>query len=201
MAIPKLTEDLNIIARLGDKPGTDDGLSNDGFKAKFDEAALKIQQYLNEVLVPEINIAIDIDELVNHIMELALSVDGGFMKGSIDMNGNSITFLADPVNPGDAANRGYVDTKHKDATYILTSVVLSASNWNNKRQTVTVSGVTDNIDLTVAPNPSRSNTKAYNEAEVLCTASGNNTLTFECEFIPDIDIFVNIKYRNLGVDG
>ena len=54
MAIPMFLEDMNIISKLGDKPGEDDGLSTPQFKAKFDEGTQKIQNYINEILVPAI---------------------------------------------------------------------------------------------------------------------------------------------------
>lgn len=54
MAIPMFLEDMNIISKLGNKPGEDDGLSTPQFKAKFDEGAQKIQNYINETLVPAI---------------------------------------------------------------------------------------------------------------------------------------------------
>lgn len=54
MAIPKFLEDLNIISRIGNKPGSDSGLSTPQFKAKFDEGAIKLQSYINETLVPSI---------------------------------------------------------------------------------------------------------------------------------------------------
>lgn len=52
MAIPKFTEDLNVIASLGDNPKRDNGLSSQQFKAKFDEAPLLLQEYINDVLIP-----------------------------------------------------------------------------------------------------------------------------------------------------
>lgn len=54
MAINKFLEDLNIISRIGDKPGSDSGLTTAQFKEKFDEAALKTQSYINNVLIPAI---------------------------------------------------------------------------------------------------------------------------------------------------
>jgi hypothetical protein len=54
MAIPMFLEDMSILSKLGDKPGEYDGLSTPQFKAKFDEGTQKIQNYINETLVPAI---------------------------------------------------------------------------------------------------------------------------------------------------
>ena len=55
MAIPQMTDDLNIIGSLGDNPNTDNGLSPEELKAKFDEAAKLIQNFLNLIMIPEVN--------------------------------------------------------------------------------------------------------------------------------------------------
>ena len=49
MAIIPLTDDLNIIQALGDRPN-DDGLTADQLKAKFDEGPGKIKTYLNNTV-------------------------------------------------------------------------------------------------------------------------------------------------------
>lgn len=54
MALPKLTDDLAIIQALSDLPNSEDGLTADELKAKFDEAALAIQAFLNDKLVPAV---------------------------------------------------------------------------------------------------------------------------------------------------
>jgi hypothetical protein len=50
--LKRLDADLNIIQMLGDEPNIDNSLNATELKAKFDEAAKIIQQYINEVLVP-----------------------------------------------------------------------------------------------------------------------------------------------------
>lgn len=52
MAIPKMTDDLEIIQALSDLPNSEDGLSAQELKAKFDAAGLAIQKYINEKLIP-----------------------------------------------------------------------------------------------------------------------------------------------------
>lgn len=52
MRIPKLIEDLNIVQKLSDLPNSSDGLSADELKAKFDEGANLIKNWLNDTLIP-----------------------------------------------------------------------------------------------------------------------------------------------------
>lgn len=54
MAFTHLTDDLAIISKLSDEPNDVDGLTGAELKAKFDEAGLTIQTYINETLIPEI---------------------------------------------------------------------------------------------------------------------------------------------------
>lgn len=52
MAIPKMTDDLKIIQALSDLPNSEDELTAQELKAKFDAAGLAIQNYLNKTLIP-----------------------------------------------------------------------------------------------------------------------------------------------------
>ena len=52
MSIPKLNNDLNIIQKLSDLPNSSDGLTAQELKAKFDEGANMIQNWINDDLVP-----------------------------------------------------------------------------------------------------------------------------------------------------
>lgn len=198
MAIPFFEEDLDIISRLGDYPGSEDGLTPEDFKARFDLAGNLIKKFLNEVIIPNFNIAIDVEELTSYILEKVLNLSGGMMRGDIDMNGHKITYLKEPTDSGDAATKKYVDDAKDTMEYVYKTIELPSGNWNNNQQTITVSGVTNNIDLTVTPSPTRENATAYSEAGVICTASDNNKLTFECTDVPSVSLSVNIKYRNLG---
>lgn len=52
MAIPKMTDDLEIIQKLSDLPNATDGLTAEELKAKFDEGAELIKEYINGKLIP-----------------------------------------------------------------------------------------------------------------------------------------------------
>lgn len=55
MAISSFSDDVNVIAALGDNPNTDNSLSAAQLKAKFDYAANLIKTYINNTLVGAIN--------------------------------------------------------------------------------------------------------------------------------------------------
>lgn len=54
MKLTKMEEDLRIHQKLDDEPNDVGGLTAAELKAKFDEAGLTIQRYLNETLIPEV---------------------------------------------------------------------------------------------------------------------------------------------------
>ena len=197
MAIPYFEENLDIIGGLSDYPGSEDGLTAQEFKERFDVAGNLIKKFLNEVLIPQTNLTIDPDVIVNYVLTKALSTSGGSMTGDIAMGGNRVTGLADPVADGDAASKKYMDSNLAELEYHYAEVVLSAGSWSLNRQVVTVPGITDNVDLTVSPAPNRDNSNAYADAAVLCVATAVNTLAFECETVPDVDLTVNVKFKAL----
>lgn len=195
MAIPQFEENLDIIANMGDDPKSDNGLTTQEFKMAFDKAGNLIKNYINNVLLPNLNITVDMDAIEKYIKNNALLLTGGIMRGNIDMDGNRISYLPTPVNDSDAATKEYVDTVAIDK---YRTVVLNANNWLNNQQTVNVTGVTENDDITVTAAPPRANIEAYNEAGMMCIAAGDNTLTFEGDSEPDVDITVNVKFRSRG---
>jgi hypothetical protein len=46
---------------------------------------------------------------IDYIDSLKVDIDGDIMTGTLDMGGNKIARVADPVLAGDATNKGYVD--------------------------------------------------------------------------------------------
>jgi hypothetical protein len=122
MAIPRFDEDLAIISKLGDNPGSDNNLTTDAFRAKFDEGPQKIQQYLNEVLLPAVE-------------QSSSPQEGLTMQGAINMNGNALTGLQAPSADTDAATKKYVDSqsinREKLSEDALYSPVLNISTAEN----------------------------------------------------------------------
>lgn len=99
--IPKLNDDLDVIAKLGDNPNTDNGMSSADLKAQFDKAPNIIKKFINDYVVPAIN---------NYVVGSGfLPLTGGTMKGDIAMGGKKVTGLGTPADSGDAVNKEYAD--------------------------------------------------------------------------------------------
>ena len=122
MKIPKFLDDLSVISKLGDNPGADNGLTAEGLKAKFDEAGLKLQTFLNETLIEKINSLFSLD---------APPHEGMNMTGPINMNKNKLGGLADPAEDGDAVNLKFANENYRAADWMPTAEEVGArpDNW------------------------------------------------------------------------
>lgn len=110
----------------------------------------------------------------------AVPASGGAMTGALS--------VLDPTEDSHAASKGYVDGK-----LIFVSVTLPASGWADNVQTVSVSAVTADASVTVAPDPSSDdNYTTYTECGVRCTAVGAGTMTFKCTDVPAANLAVNV---------
>lgn len=66
MQIQQMEENVAIHQTLGDNPNTDNGLTPDELKAKFDEGAVALKKFLNEKVVPLLN---EHDDLLESFLE------------------------------------------------------------------------------------------------------------------------------------
>lgn len=197
MAIPKFEEDVEIVSKIPNYPGSEGGLSPEEFRAKFDAAAVLIKNYLNNVLIPEMDKTIDVQALIDGILDNTLTaVDkaaqakavGDALAKKIDATGGSMTGaldVLDPTQSTNAANKGYVDSRKKTAVCSLPQ-----TGWQNNSQTVAVAGVTANNTVIVAP--AADSFSNYRNFGVRCTGQGKGSLTFAYEFTPTADLNVNV---------
>lgn len=96
---PEFLDDVEVISKLGDNPGSDDDLTADQLKAKFDEAPVAIKAYLVRL----------VETLENLFSDSGGAISGGNMTGTLNMNQYSLTGLTTPSGDSDATNKKYVD--------------------------------------------------------------------------------------------
>lgn len=97
---PLFDEDMDIIQKLGDTPGSDDNLDGKQLQAKFDEGGNKLKVYLNKIIA----------ELNSVLGSEGAFISGGNLLGNINANTNRILGLMEPKKNDEAATKNYVDT-------------------------------------------------------------------------------------------
>ena len=193
--IPELTDDVEVIQKLGRRPNTDDGLTEAAFKAKFDEAGIAIKKFMNEKVVPAINdYVISTDGLLDR--------SGGTMTGDIAMSGNKITGLGAPSDNADAANKSYVDMALNGVKTVPVTATLTVAGWTGSSapyvQSVTVTGLTDEKRAMAYPmyGSDASANIALKEAcgMVSFASRDGGVMTFTClEDKPTVDIPITVE--------
>lgn len=126
MPIPKFEEDLNIIQGLHDEPGVQDGLSSAELKAKFDEAANLIKNYINEVVWPYLGMTTDVSGAIAASLDPTLSSaeKPAQAKAVGDAIADHRAFFANAVHGGDYVIKSgncFSYTKTGTATYHINS--------------------------------------------------------------------------------
>lgn len=139
-----------------------------------------------------------------------LGRDGHYSIVRITENDEGVVFtLVDQDGETEAlVKHGYVPVKGVDYwtaedeqemfDYINTwspkavSVMLPASGWIDNSQTVYVSGITPASIILVSYDPSDSNYESYIDGEVKCVGQDYSSLTFQCEYPPDVDVLANV---------
>lgn len=105
------------------------------------------------------------------------------------------THIADHNNPhGVTTAQIGAQAQHQNKV-----ITLSASNWSNKQQTVSVVGL--DKDDTVFSTPDASSRELYVESNVKLSAQGDGTLTYVCEEVPDSNLTINVTYFPVGRAG
>lgn len=78
------------------------------------------------------------------------------------------------------------------ATYSALQVLLDKDDWDSTTldQTISVTGVTSTNAVIISP--SINDIDLYSDSKILCIAQGDGTLTFQCETIPNDDVYANV---------
>lgn len=113
----------------------------------------------------------------------ALPKAGGAMTGDVDMGSKKVTNLSDPTNNGDAANKQYVDGKHK-----IFSATLTTNDWVGAtapyKQTIGIAGILESDRPHCFPVYSADNDTALEQQEawnMVCDVdTADGSVTFTC---------------------
>lgn len=222
MAIPLMEEDVEVVSRLGDTPGSDDGLTTQELKAQFDLGAVRLKNFINKTLIPHMNQLVDVQALLNGILDStltlpnmaanakvagdkiaealriangALSRAGGTMTGAVNMNNQQLTGLPAPVSAGNAVPKSYVDT-------VVRSAKLTATGWSGTEapftQNVIVDVLTDARTVDIYPAYSGVYAEELAMMEACACVShakrSGNVVTFTClEYKPTGDIDIRVE--------
>ena len=182
--IPLMEDDVEIIKKLGNKPGSENKLQTPELKSKFDEGSVLLKAHLNKVI-----------GILNTLLGSAGGLlDGGNMMGALNMNGYRLFGISNPTDWNHAANKGYVDT-------VIVPKTLTASGWSDAApytQTVAVDGLTDGRRARVYPaygeDPDANLALAKACAMVSFASRDGDTITITClEDKPGVDIPVMVE--------
>ena len=78
------------------------------------------------------------------------------------------------------------------AGHSIKNITVPAAGWVNNEQTVTVNGVlADPARCTIIVGPDWSSADVCEICGVDCIAQGDNSLTFQCSYVPDEDVVIN----------
>lgn len=99
MALEIMRDDVRIIQGLSDYPNQEEGLSSGQMKAKFDEAAVMLQSFINGSIVPAVNDKLSASELSGAVADTVEQTLGSITPDKIGAAPES--HVSDKSNPHD----------------------------------------------------------------------------------------------------
>lgn len=127
----------------------------------------------------------------------ALGVTAGVVMGRIDAGGVVYLCKDDTTLQGwhdltveDAKQAALAEIEAKQDKHTTATATLATGSWASSAQTVSVSGVTANNTVIVAPAPA--SVDVYSAAGIKCTAQAAGKLTFTCKKTPTAAVTVNV---------
>ena len=172
----KFTEDLNIIRSLPDNPA----LTSDDFRSKFDEAGKKIKEYLNNIVLPEVESKAGEEELRTLSTNLNTRIDESLEELEGNVN-EAINTLTTSVNESLQSMNNTIGGKVASGDFVITThnqdvEPPSGYNYETRDTTATKSGykALGCIGWTVTNNVG--DVRVYG---VRTTSIGNGTITIQ----------------------
>ena len=92
-----------------------------------------------------------------------------------------------------------IEEVNAKATPKSVSITLSASDWSDNMQGVTVNGVlADEAKQLIQPMPAVASQSAYYAAGIMCTGQAANSLTFTCQTVPTENLTVYVVIQEVS---
>ena len=205
MALTKFTGDADVISQLSNQPNDNDGLSAAQLKAKFDQFGSTFKTYINTILIPELESAIN---------AAAGGISPSGFSGSLILDGTISASKLSNTSGSEAVRTNVIrdknvtkakleqsvqdtldavagKTEHLSKTATLTSV-----GWSDNTQTVTVSGVTATNDIIAVGAADDTSHNAWSNCDIRAISQASNSLTFKCRTVPSSDVTANILILN-----
>lgn len=208
MAFTKLTENLNVISSLSDRPNAIDSLSASALKAKFDEAAGKIKTYINNTLTEEMggtqgaaNIGIiGIAGLVSNTIQTALSEIAGILfnhRARHEAGGADAITVTSGMMANNAVTAGAIANNAVSTVYTATI----ATGWSGTTapysKVVTINGIlaTDEPVIDLAPSDTYATAEPQIEqwGYVYRAVTAANTITFYATEKPTVALPIKVR--------
>jgi len=156
---------------------------------------------IESVTTSKVNVSDVVNNLVTNISNKPLSAAMGVeLKRLIDnINIGTDTTLSTAGKAADAKAVGdqlsQLSTKIGDraAKPVCLCLPLPASAWTGNQQVVTVPGVTTDCVVFVAAAEDEEQSSEYVNCGIWCSAQKKGQLTFDCTFVPLVDLTVNVS--------
>ena len=175
--IPECTVDTRVIRNLGDNPNTENNLSAQDLKAKFDAAPEAIVQYINAKLIPAVQKKITADGLLklnNSNGEIVAAEPGVDYQLPLSDEMVARTMLEADVQKALTV----ADKLVNDAA----TITLAADKWEENQQKIDIDGVTENNHLIVSAAPESYIVWCENQIRAVSQEEGK--VVFKCETTP-----------------
>lgn len=210
MSFTTMTGEVNNISQLSDTPSLIEGLSPDELKARFDLGGVRIKDYINNTLLPQLernsaasnlgaqsvsgfdqfsNVQAALAVIINHILDLEDEIGG---SASIEDGAVTTAKLADGAATEDKIAQGAV-TAPKIANGAVSATYTATLNtaWDGSgpyTQTISVSGIlaSDNpiIDVVTSGTFATDKDRCAEFSKIYRAVTANGSITFYADEKP-----------------
>ena len=201
MALTRFSGDADVISQLDNQPNDNDGLSAAQLKAKFDQFGSTFKDYLNNILIPELESAINAAAtgIGTSGFSGAIITDGTITAEKLSSASGTQAVKTEVVRDKaitkaklEQSVQNTLDSVADKTEHKTISVTLAANAWADNQQTVTATGVKSNNTVLAVGGEDDTSHTAWSNCDIYAIAQATNSLTFKCRTVPTSDVTVNV---------